>query len=319
LPAGKFTLPEAAGIVGGSELEVRPMRRLILLAALLAVLPASPAHASELIDRNASAVTLAVNDKGEALLSYRADGKLKRVLASGAVNAIPPTRGKKQVEFQLDYSGGYGKYKRNYWQTFGTACGGYDGPALAWRVAACRAPDGSYWALQAWQRALPNYGVAPNPVQAVWELRLSHWTGELPVLTVKTDWAYRRFDHLYGSFTYLDGGVYGFRSTRAGVPLDTFGRNLYVDTFNSSYGPGWKRENSFLTHRSGGTFCYGFFPHGARPAGGGTKYRATIIGPGVTPDVFWEGAAPGAYDRAADQAANDEQRSAYRDGVCKIN
>ena len=295
------------------------MWRPILLAAFLAVLAAPAAHGSEPIDRNASAVTLAVNGKGEALLTYRAGGELKRVLAWGAVNAIPPTRGRKQVEFGLDYSGGYGKYRRDYWQTFGGSCGAYDGPPLAWKVAACRAPDGSYWALQAWQRGLPNYGVAPSPPQAVWELRLSHWTGELAELTIKTDWAYRRYDHLYGSFTYDGGGVFGFRSTRFGVPLDTFGRNIYVDTFNSAYGPGWKRENSFLSHRPGGTFCYGFYPHGGRPVGRGAKYRATVIGPGVTPDVFWEGSAPGAYDRAADQAANEEQRTAFRDGVCKIN
>ena len=295
------------------------MRRPIVFAAFLAVLAAPAAHGSELIDRNASSVALAVNGQGEALLTYRADGKLKRVLAWGAVNAIAPARGRKQVEFKLDYSGGYGKYRRDYWQTFGGSCGAYDGPPLAWKVAACRAPDGSYWALQAWQRGLPNYGVAPSPPQAVWELRLSHWTGELAELTIKTDWAYRRYDHLYGSFTYDGGGVFGFRSTRFGVPLDTFGRNIYVDTFNSAYGPGWKRENSFLSHRPGGTFCYGFYPHGGRPVGRGAKYRATVIGPGVTPDVFWEGAAPGAYDRAADQAANEEQRTAFRDGVCKIN
>jgi hypothetical protein len=295
------------------------MRRLILLAALLTVVSAPSAHASQLVDRNASAVTLAVNGKGEALLTYRAGGELKRVLAWGAVNAIPPARGRKQVELKLDYSGGYGKYRRDYWRTFGTACGAYDGPALAWKVAACKAPDGSSWALQAWQRALPNYGLAPSPAQAVWELRLSHWTGEPAVLTIKTDWAYRRFDHLYGSLTYGGGGVFGFRSTRFGVPLDSFGRNIYVDTFNSGYGAGWKRENSFLAHRPRGTFCYGFYPHGPRPAGRGTKYRATVIGPGVTPDVLWEGPAPGAYDRAADQAANEEQRGAYRDGVCKVN
>ena len=287
------------------------MRRPILLAALLAVVSAPAAHGSELIDRNASGVALAVNGQGEALLTYRAGGEVKRVLAWGAVNAAAPTRGRRQVEFKLDYSGGSG--------TFRGSCGAYDGPALAWKVLACRAPDGSYWALQAWQRGLPNYGVAPSPPQAVWELRLSHWTGEPAALTIKTDWAYRRYDHLYGSFTYNGGGVFGFRSTRFGVPLDTFGRNVYVDTFNSAYGAGWKRENSFLSHRPGGTFCYGFYPHGARPVGRGTKYRATVIGPGVTPDVFWEGPAPGAYDRAADLAANEEQRAAYRDGVCKIN
>ena len=287
------------------------MRRFVLLAATLTVVSAPAADASQLIDRNASAVTLAVNAKGEALLTYRAGGESKRVLARGAVNAIAPAHGKQQVEFKLDYSGGSG--------TFGGSCGGYDGPALAWKVTACKAPDGSFWALQAWQRALPNYGLAPSPAQAVWELRLSHWTGETAELTIKTDWAYRRFDHLYGSLTYRDGGVFGFRSTRFGVPLDAFGRNVYVDTFDSAYGPGWKRENSFLTHRRGGTFCYGFYPHGSRPAGRGAKYRATVIGPGVTPDVLWEGPGAGAYDRAADQAANEEQRGAYRDGVCKVN
>jgi hypothetical protein len=304
----------------GSRRQVAPLRRLILPAAILAFLSLAPAaRAAQLIDRNASAVKLAVNDQGEALVSYKAEGKQKRVLAWGTVNAIAPTRTRAQVALQLDYSGGYGKYKRDYWKTFGSTCGAYDGPALAWKVAACKAPDGSYWSLQAWQRALPNYGLTPTPAQAVWELRLSHWTGDVAVLTVKTDWAYRRFDHLYGSFTYLDQGIYGFRSTPAGVPLDTHGRNLYVDTFNSSYGKGWERENSFLTHRSNGTFCYGFFPHGKNPAGKGTKYRATIIGPGVTPDIMWQGAAPGAYDRAADQVANAEQKADFRDGVCKIN
>src|SRR3954469_14161077 len=295
------------------------MRRLILLAAILTGIAAPSADGSQLVDRDASAVSLAVNSHGEALLTYYAAGTAKRVLAWGAVNAIAPTTSRPQVALRLDYSGGYGKYRRDYWKTFGTACGSYDGPPLAWKVTACRAPDGSYWAIQAWQRALPNYGVAPTAAQSVWELRLSHWTGELAVLTVKTDWSYRRFDHLYGSITYLDQGVYGFRSTPAGMPLDTFGRNLYVDSFNSSYGRGWKRENSFLAPPPGGTFCYGFYPHGAHPAGRGIKYRATISGPGVTPDVLWEGSAPGSYNRVADQTANDDQRANFRDGTCKVN
>jgi hypothetical protein len=44
------------------------------------------------------------------------------------------------------------------------------------------------------------------------------------------------------------------------VPLDSFGRNIYVDTFSSPYGAGWKRDNRFLTHNAKGSFCYGFFP-----------------------------------------------------------
>ena len=77
------------------------------------------------------------------------------------------------------------------------------------------------------------------------------------------------------------------------------------DTFDSAYGPGWRRENSFLTHKGTGVFCYSVNPHGAHPSGKGTKYRATIIGPGLTPDMMWEGASPGEYDRAADALAND--------------
>ena len=298
------------------------MRRLFVLAAAMAVMAVfttAPAKASQLIDRNASNVKLAVNAKGEALLTYSVGGEVKHVLAWGAVNAIAPTPLRQQVAFSLDYAGGYGKYHRTYWKTFGADCGSYDGPPLGWLVAACKAPDGSYWAVQAWQRALPDYGAPASALESASELHLSHWTGAIAVLTIKEDWSYRRFDHLYGSLTYDGIGVYGFRSTHAGAPLDSFGRNLYVDTFDSSYGAGWKRENSFLTHKPKGTFCYGFYPHGSHPVGRGTKYRATVIGPGVTPDVLWQGNAPGPYNRAADLAANAEQRSAFADPACKVN
>ena len=282
------------------------MRILVLLSVVLVTgVVSSTAAASELIDRNATGVKLAVNAKGEALVTYRAAGKLKHVLASAAVNAIAPTQARKQVEFKLDYAGGWGQYRKEYWKTFGAKCGAYEGPALAWNVTACTAPDGSYWALQSWQRMLPNYGVAPNATSSVWELRLSHWTGDLPVLSISTDWAWHQWDHLYGTFIYGDSPVFGFKSKSSGEPLDTFGRNIYVDTFDSTYGAGWKRENSFLTHTGTGAFCYSFNPHGNRPAGKGTKYRATVEGPGVTPDVMWQGTSPGTYDRTADGVAND--------------
>jgi hypothetical protein len=295
------------------------LRRFAFACAVAAAVALAPAaQASELIDRNASRISLAVAPDGKALVTYRAQGKLHRVLAWGAVNAIAPTRGRPQVKFRLDYSGGWGTFRRPVWKTLRNACRPYDGPALQWLVAGCRAPDGSYWALQSWQRMLPNYGVKPTPKQAVWELRLSHWTGEPAVLEVTTNWAYRRFDHIFGRFTYLARPVYGFRSTSAGVPLDTYGRNLYVDTFNSAYGRGWKRENSFLMHSGSGAFCYGFFRHGARPVGRGERYRATIIGPGVTPDVFWESHAPGAYSRDLDAVANGAIRE-LGSNTCRPN
>jgi hypothetical protein len=294
----------------------RTMTLLVATTAALALTAEAPA--SQLIDRDATKVTLQVNAKGEAMVNYTAGGKLKHVLAWGAVNAVAPARGKKQVSFELDYSGGYGKYHKNsYWTSF-SACAPYDGAPLAWKVVACKAADQSYWALQAWQRALPNYGLPATGAQAVWELHLSHWTGGLPALEIATDWSYRKYDQLFGTYTYDDVGVYGFSSTSAGVPLDTFGRNIYVDTFDSAYGKGWKRENSFLTHRSKGSFCYGLFPHGSHPAGNGVKYRATAIGPGVAPDVMWTGDAPGAYDATVDKEANDTLK-AMGDSKCRPN
>ena len=140
---------------------------------------------------------------------------------------------------------------------------------------------------------------------------------------IKLDWAYRRFHHLYGTLTHGGRPVHGFRSTSRGAPLDTYGRNVYVDTLNSAYGAGWKRENSFLAHKPHGNFCYGFFPgqaNGDRPAGRGEAYRATVVGPGVTPDVMWSSQAHGEYDRAADLRANAEQRAiAGANPLCRPN
>jgi hypothetical protein len=270
------------------------------------------ATASQLIDRNPTGLTLQLDAQGEALLTYRAGGTLKHVVAWGAVNARPPNAGSRQVAFELDYSGRHSR------RAFHGGCGAYDGPPLAWAVVSCKAPDGSYWAVQEWQRELPDYGVAPTAGQAVWELRLSHWTGALPVLDAQTDWSYHRWDHLFGRLLYLGRPVFGFRSTRGGNPLDRYGRNIYIDTLDSPYGSGWRRENSALTHSGTGVFCYSVNPHGSHPAGDGTRYRITVIGPGVMPDVSWDGPAPGSFDAAADARAN-RRIAALHDRLCRPN
>ena len=286
-----------------------------VLAAAAASLVSTRAHASTLVDRTTSRVDLQVDTAGEALLTYEARGAVRHVLVWGAVDAVDASSGRPQVAFSLDYAGGWRKYHRQMWRTFKDACRPYDGPQLAWVVAACTAPDGSYWAVQRWSRDLPDYGTAR---WATPDLRVSHWTGPIAHLTVRLDWAYRRYHHLFGRFTYRGTGVFGDHSTSQGTPLDDFGRNLYIDTYDSRYGTGWRRENAILTHRPTGAFCYGFYPHGSHPAGRGTHYRATIIGPGVTPDVTWEGTAPGRYVRRADRIANRVIR-ALRDPLCKAN
>jgi hypothetical protein len=271
---------------------------LLVLLAALACAPA--ASASQLIDRDAKDVRLALAPNGTAILTYTAHGRRRTVEARGAINARQATASQPQVAFTLSYAGK--PAARN-------VCGGYDGPALAWFLAGCKAPDGSYWALQSWQRALPDYGVAPKATQTTWELRLSHWRGPLASLEVWTDWSYNgRFHDLFGRYTYLGQPVHGFKSTGAGVPLDAYGRNLYLDTLDSAHGPGWRRENSFLARNPTGAFCYGFFPHGAHPSGRGSQYRISVIGPGVTPDVMWQGAGLPDFDPAnAEHVAREKE------------
>ena len=284
------------------------------------------ASASQLIDRNALKVRLAVNKAGIAMLTYSKRGARKRVyhvLARGAINARPPSRSVKQVEFKLDRAGGWGFFRNGkYWKRFKNVCGPYEGENLAWFVTACTMPDGSHWAVQSWQRMLANYGLPSKGLRKSWELRLSHWNTDIPVLAINLDWSWAgRFDHLWGFYAYDGKPVYGYKQTPQGAPLDHFGRNIYVDTFNSRYGAGWKRENSFLAHPPTGGFCYGFSVHRKNGiTGRGTRYRATVQGPGVAPDVFWMADAPGPFDKALDAIANQRQVDDLKgDDRCNIN
>jgi hypothetical protein len=87
----------------------------IFFAVAVATLAlSSVAAAAQLIDRDAVGLRLSVNAKGEALLTYRKGGLLKHVLV----------------------------------------CGPYDGPVLPNVIAACTAPDGTYWAAQQWPQPL---------------------------------------------------------------------------------------------------------------------------------------------------------------------
>jgi hypothetical protein len=273
------------------------MRRLGVTAAFIvaALALSGNALASQLVDRNATGVQLKANTNGKALLVYRAHGVQRHVLVWGAVNALFPSTTEPQVKFKLDYSGG------KNWQGFPNMCRAYDGPALPDVVAACKLPDGSYWAAQQWAQPLPDLGFAPwTPTLSAKWLEISHWQGPIPALSAYTDWVWGgRFQEVFGVYTYGGKPVHGFGTSRFGVPSDSYGRLIFLDTYNSSYGAGWRRENSFVPHNPTGAFCYGFFkfdptkggyrhPAGAiapRGPGFGEKYRLIALGPGVEPNV----------------------------------
>src|ERR671930_52939 len=141
------------------------IRLLVVASALVAAALPSAAAGSQLVDRNATGVQLAVNRKGEAMITYRVAGRLRRVLVWGGINARFPSPDARQIRLKKDYAGGWGKYRRLYWQGFHNACRPYDGPKLVWFVTGCKAPDGSYWALQSWQTPLPDLGYAHPPGQ----------------------------------------------------------------------------------------------------------------------------------------------------------
>jgi hypothetical protein len=282
----------------------------VIAAVVLVLSCTGVASGSEIIDRNARDVRLSVDASGRALVSYRAHGRAMHVLAWGAMDARQPTSGRPQVAFRKDYSG-------RTWAAFRNQCRAYDGPALAFQVAACASPDGSYWALQSWRRTLPNFDGKPRNGLGASELHLSHWSGPIASLEAWTDWVYAgRYHHLFGRLTYNGQAVYGFAANKLGSPRDGYGRNIYVDTFNSRYGKGWRRENAFLAHRPTGVFCYGFYKFTSRGPGTGAKYRLTAIGPGVTPDVSITVAGLHDYDsRNAADVAYERQQNALQDSV----
>ena len=283
---------------------------LVATAALAFALPPG-AQASQFVDvvRGHAPVTLKVDRGGRAIVYYRKGGAARHVLVRGAVDARQPSRSTPQVRFRLDYSGG-----GTLWKSFPSACRAYDGPALPFLVAACRAPNGSYWAVQEWMVDQPNFGVLPwTARQHSYAIRVSHWSTSVARVELHADWVYAgRFHEIFGRATYLGRPVYGFASTSRGAPTDGYGRLLYLDTLGSRYGAGWRRANAFLPHRPNGVFCAGLYPHAGQPPGNGSRYRVTLMGPGVTPDV--QSTVPGLHD-FSNRDAGDVAYEAVQNGV----
>ena len=261
--------------------------------------------------------TLKVHASGIALVEYTTSAGLRRhVLVWGAIDGIPHQTDPPSVQpkFRMDSSGGWKSRKNpNYWRTLRDGCGRYDGPALPFFVTGCKAPDGTYWALQSWQRNLPMRGFAPwTDKQRGVELHVSHWSGELATLEVYRHWTYgRTAQGIFGRLLYRGKPVYGTRTPSPTV-RDEWARNVYIDTFDSDFGPGWKHDTAIGTHPGNGGFCYSFVPQAppsgypsTKPNGNGLgeRHRMSVIGPGVTPIVQTTVPRLRSYDAEAQREA----------------
>lgn len=289
------------------------MRFLLFLSVLAAcaTVSASAASASELFARDAKDVKLAVSANGQkALVTYRVNGITRRVLAGGAVNALPPSQSRPQVQFAISYLT-TGTKDAKIWKGFTNSCKAYDGPPLAFAVVACKAGDGSYWAIQAWKYWQPAFGYDPwLAYQDDVAFHISHWTGPLAQLELFSDWidvghGATSPHNLIARLSYGGWPVFGYVINPGGVPGDGYGRVVYVETLDSLLGPGWRRLTGILTRKPSGTLCHAIVPmmtysgypnpHLVNP-GNGRAYRAFVEGPGVTPLVMAQVADPGNYD-----------------------
>ena len=283
---------------------------------LVACAFASPALASEpLTDFNPTFRSLAVNSKGEALVTYtRSNGQVRHVLAWGAINAQRAGRpGVRQVRFKCDYAGGWGKYrKREVLED------------VQERLRAVRRPGARRTSSPPARRrtaptgrcsrgsgSLPLLGFDPwLPAQTQFELHVSHWSGELPKLEVYTHWTYGgewqgalRAAHLPRQ------PVHGFGSTGRREPAATATAATSTSTPSTRpTAPAGGASRGSSSHKPTGTFCHSFVPQkpfpgypsqAMRPPAPGERYRITVMGPGVTPVVQWEGLGLTAADRAS--------------------
>jgi hypothetical protein len=274
---------------------------------------------------NTSHWGLKVDAHGRALVTYRVAGGVRHTLWWGAMNAKFPDRAhpKSQYTFKRDYSGGSGSFGAGYWRRMINVCGPYTGPALPMVVKACTMPAGDHWVLQNWRRLMPNGGwpcCNGVPNQGKRELRISHFSGAAPELWLK--WTYskrftystgRHLEMLYGRYSYRGHGMYGFSSTSTGMPTDSYGILIWVETYNSPWGKGWRRINSFLSHQnSDGAFCDQLWQNRfgrIRSPGTGQGYRAFAdvqtragIGDYMIPKLR------GTFDMSLATALTNEQR-----------
>jgi hypothetical protein len=214
------------------------MRQVIVALIAAAVVAPTPAGASIMVASWARNPTLKVVSGGAAEVDWTAAGRRHSVVI---------------------YRNGtrrYGLHLKGRDASFPTTA-----VSIPMALAVRQTPNGDYWGLQAWRR------LRPGPL----ELRFSRWQGAPTVLTLAAVCCKWRSENVVGQATFHGRAIYGYHATRTGVPLDKYGRNVYLDTLQ---GGGWRRMMGILTHRPTGRFSLWI-----RPNWRGADYRGTIIGP----------------------------------------
>jgi hypothetical protein len=209
------------------------------LVAALACLTAASANASVMVALDAHGASLRVDAAGNAEVSWtQADGSHRTLTIdrSGAMHY-----GSSGVGADVSHPAG--------------------AVEVPFAVVVRQTPDGSYYALQAWQR------LDGHPV----ELRFSRWQGDPTRLTLQAACCKWGGENIKGYATFHGKPIFGFHATPKGAPLDPYGRNVYLDTFRAGH---WERMMGILTHSPNG-----FYSLWIRPVWAGTQYRGAISGP----------------------------------------
>lgn len=280
---------------------------LMLFSAALVLPPL--ASGSDLVGRRTKKEVLKVNKKGIAMVYFRTRKLTNHIAYWGAVNAN--MRRKSTLRFRKDRSGGLMSNVADY-RHFKDACRRYTGPKLPYVIDSCTARDGSHWVLQKWARNANNYGGSVAGGEK--ELRLSHFTWDPAVLEITPNWSWGgKYMHIVATLSYHGKPWYAIGFKPSGYVTDQIGRNVNIDSFSSDLGSGWRRVNAVLTHRPSGQLCFGFTPK-VLPGGGSSgsgyssvnRYRLSVPGPGVSPDIEQEfaGVLLEDYDPAIDDVVD---------------
>ena len=248
-------------------------------AMLLALSAAEAANASEIIDRNAQSVRLAVDASGRALTSYRVRGRAMHVLAWGAVDARQPTSGRPQVRSARTTRGGSGR--RSGTSAVRTTARSsrsrsQHAPRPTARTGHCsRGGERSRTSTGARSAGgEPGSSISPTG-RARSATRKRGPTGSTAAATTTCSG---------GSRTRASPCTASRRRVSAHRSTVTAGTSTSTRSTRATGRAGGGRTRSSRTARRG-VFCLRLLPIQLTRPGNGAMYRLTAPGPGVTPDV----------------------------------